>query len=298
MQQSLTGPLAALVTPMGPSGDLDLGALVAHVGFQRDHGVPAVVVGGSIGEAVSLTLEERRALTGAAVTAAAGGVQVIVSVTHDHVDSSLALMDHAAAQGADGLLVSIPPFYKLTPAEQLGFWERVAAHALLPIVAYCSGHGASQRPAVEELEPVVALEPVIAVKEASPDVERLQALVDRFQPEVPVIAAGEKTLPEGAATGVAAAMTASICFAPGRVRTVLERAQAGDVEGSREAFGPIASFRAAFQPAMDAGYPSYIPYTKAACDLVGLPSGPPRTPLAPVDAMERERVRPAVLAAR
>ena len=298
MHESLTGPLAALVTPMDPSGGLDLDALAVHVGFQRDHGVSAIVVGGSIGEAASLTLDERRGLTTAAVSAAAGSVEVIVSVTHDHVDSSLALMDHAAAEGADGLLVSVPPFYRLTPDEQLRFWERVAAHTSLPIVAYCSGHGASPRPSVDELEAVVALDPVIAVKEASPDVTRLQTLVDRFQPDVPVIAAGEKTLPEGAATGAAAAMTASICFAPGRVRTVIERAQAGDIEGAREAFGPIEGFRAAFQAAMDAGYPSYIPYTKAACDLVGLPAGPPRAPLAPVDEPERERIRDAVLAAR
>jgi hypothetical protein len=45
---------------MDAAGALDLDGLRAHVGFQLEHQVSALVVGGSIGEASSLSVEERR----------------------------------------------------------------------------------------------------------------------------------------------------------------------------------------------------------------------------------------------
>jgi dihydrodipicolinate synthase/N-acetylneuraminate lyase len=79
---------------------------------------------------------------------------------------------------------------------------------------------------------------------------------------------------------------------------VLERVAAGDLAGAREAFAPVQRFRAAFQAQMDAGHPSYIPYTKAACDMLGLPAGPPRPPLAALAPDRRDAIRDAVLATR
>jgi dihydrodipicolinate synthase/N-acetylneuraminate lyase len=298
LRQHLCGALAALPTPMDAAGALDLDGLRAHVGFQLEHQVSALVVGGSIGEASSLSVEERRALAETCVRAVDGRAQVIVSVTHDHLASSLELMGHATEAGADGLLVSVPPFFKLTAAEQSRFWEQINAHTKLPIIVYCSGHGATPRPTIDELAKVVADDAVVAIKEASPDVARIEALVAAFQPTVPVIVAGEKTLVDAAATGAVAAMTASVCFAPSRIATVLEKAHAGDVAGARETFAPVQRFRSAFQAEMDAGYPSYIAYTKAACEIIGLPAGPPRPPLAPLSEEERDRIRDAVRAAR
>ncbi len=58
----LVGLVAAVHTPFRPDGSLHLDVVEAQAAHLRTHGIDLVFVGGSTGEAHSLSLEERRDL--------------------------------------------------------------------------------------------------------------------------------------------------------------------------------------------------------------------------------------------
>lgn len=287
LQSRLVGVMTALVTPFDRDGELDLDGLETHVAFQVKHRVPVLVPCGTIGEFPLLTLAERRAVATRTVMAVVGRSVVMVGVSDPCPETTVVLAQHAREVGADGLLVMTPPFFKLTEAEQLEFWSWLDGRVDLPFVVYSTPANPSGVPSVALLEQISRLPRFAGLKEASPDMQRFHELIRRFGSRFPVIAAVEAPLPYTLLAGSPGLMTSTACFAPGLMGELLNAANAHNVPRLLERFEVVTQFRDLFQAQMNQGYHAYIPFTKAACELIGLPAGNPRLPHRPVTVEER-----------
>jgi 4-hydroxy-tetrahydrodipicolinate synthase len=105
--------LAAITTPFGPGGALDLDAYEAHVRWLDEAGLDGLFVAGTTGEGVLLEHDEVEALAARAV-AAAGSLRVIVQVGRPSTGATVALARRALAAGADGVAAYVPWFYPIT----------------------------------------------------------------------------------------------------------------------------------------------------------------------------------------
>jgi 4-hydroxy-tetrahydrodipicolinate synthase len=105
--------LAAITTPFGPGGALDLDAFEAHVRWLDEAGLDGLFVAGTTGEGVLLEHDEVEALAARAV-AAAGSLRVIVQVGRPSTGATVALARRALAAGADGVAAYVPWFYPIT----------------------------------------------------------------------------------------------------------------------------------------------------------------------------------------
>ena len=105
--------LAAITTPFGPDGALDLDAFEAHLRWLEEAGLDGVFVAGTTGEGVLLEHEEVEALAGRAA-AAAGSLRVIVQVGRPSTGATVALARRALAAGAAGVAAYVPWFYPVT----------------------------------------------------------------------------------------------------------------------------------------------------------------------------------------
>jgi dihydrodipicolinate synthase/N-acetylneuraminate lyase len=114
--------LAAITTPFGPDGGVELDAFEAHVRWLDDAGLDGLFVAGTTGEGVLLEHDEVEALAARAV-AAAGSLRVIVQVGRPSTRATVALGRRALAAGADGVAAYVPWFYPVTP-------DQVRAHFL------------------------------------------------------------------------------------------------------------------------------------------------------------------------
>jgi 4-hydroxy-tetrahydrodipicolinate synthase len=114
--------LAAITTPFGAGGALDLDAFEAHVRWLDEAGLDGVFVAGTTGEGVLLEYEEVEALAGRAA-ATAGSLRVIVQVGRASTRATVALARRALAAGAHGVAAYVPWFYPVTP-------DQVRAHFL------------------------------------------------------------------------------------------------------------------------------------------------------------------------
>jgi N-acetylneuraminate lyase len=132
------GLIAAPFTPLRADGALNLDAIAPYARRLRDTGVVGGFVGGTTGEGMSLSLDERREVAARWVEVAPAGFRVIVHVGHNALPDSRALAAHAQEIGADSIACLAPFFFR--PADVAGLVEwcaQVAAAApALPFYFY------------------------------------------------------------------------------------------------------------------------------------------------------------------
>jgi 4-hydroxy-tetrahydrodipicolinate synthase len=105
--------LAAITTPFGPDGGVDLDAFEAHVRWLGEAGLDGLFVAGTTGEGVLLEHDEVEALA-ARASEAAGPLRVIVQVGRPSTRATVALARRALAAGAHGVAAYVPWFYPVT----------------------------------------------------------------------------------------------------------------------------------------------------------------------------------------
>jgi dihydrodipicolinate synthase/N-acetylneuraminate lyase len=115
---TLHGTVAAVVTPLRDGGTrLDEDAIAGLAELVADGKCAGVLVAGTTGEGILLSLAERRALAEAWLDAAPAGLDVAVHAGAQTTADSVALAEHAAQAGAAAVAVIGPPYFALDDAE-------------------------------------------------------------------------------------------------------------------------------------------------------------------------------------
>lgn len=167
----LRGVYTALVTPFGRTGSLRLRHLPALLQFQREAGVDGVVIAGTNGEGVSLSVNERKRLLEAAL-AHASDLKVIAGTGACALPDAVVLTRHATRCGAAAVLV-LPPFYfkDVSAAGLAAYYRAVLAASGVPVILY-SIPQFSGVPIGEALLTLLAKRPrLLGVKASEPDRE-------------------------------------------------------------------------------------------------------------------------------
>lgn len=108
----ITGTLPASVTPLRAGGDaVDLDAVGRVVEFLASGGVEGILALGTTGEGILLSQQERRGVAEAFLEAGSGHLDVAVHVGGLTTAESVALAEHAAAEGAAAVAAIGPPYY-------------------------------------------------------------------------------------------------------------------------------------------------------------------------------------------
>ena len=110
-----TANLAAIATPFGADGQLDLDAFGAHAGWLSESGLEGVFVAGTTGEGVLLESDEVAALVERAV--AAGAPRVIAQVGRPSTRATVGLARRAVEAGAHAVAAYVPWFYPVTQVQ-------------------------------------------------------------------------------------------------------------------------------------------------------------------------------------
>jgi dihydrodipicolinate synthase/N-acetylneuraminate lyase len=127
--------IAAALTPLRDEGaTLDEDAIVPYLTFLSDAGIEGVLLLGTTGEGILLSVYERkRALT----IALTGPVPVLAHCGAQTTADTVELAGHAAEAGAEAVAVIAPPYFRLDEDELLAHFVAAArACAPLPFYAY------------------------------------------------------------------------------------------------------------------------------------------------------------------
>ena len=279
----LHGAFTALVTPFRPDGALDEAAFRQLVRWQLLAGIDGLVPCGTTGEAPTLTSEERERVIAATVEVASERtwrqrVRIVAGTGTNDTAATIAATRRAAALGADAALV-VAPYYNRPDGRMLeAHFREVADEGDLPIVVYNVPSRTGTNIDAPTFLRLAEHPRVIAVKEASGNLEQIATICRERPPDVAVLAGDDAwTLPILALGGDGVVSVASNEI-PGELVSLCVAAQAGDWETARrihERWLPLflANFR---------GGPNPVP-VKAAMALMGLLEGDAlRRPLLPL----------------
>ncbi|MDJ0394810.1 4-hydroxy-tetrahydrodipicolinate synthase [Rhodococcus sp. G-MC3] len=128
--------LVAMVTPMNDDGSLDDTSLDRLVDHLIAAGCDGIVVGGTAGEAPTLTDAESAWLVRTVATRAAGRARVIAGVGTYDTASSIERARRAQECGADALLLVCPYYSRPTQAGIIAHCTAVADATDLPVMLY------------------------------------------------------------------------------------------------------------------------------------------------------------------
>jgi dihydrodipicolinate synthase/N-acetylneuraminate lyase len=134
----ISGAFAAALTPLREGGAaLDEAAFAPYADFLVAGGVDGLLVCGTTGEGLLLSLDERRRVAELYVGAAGGRVPVAVHCGAQSTRDTASLAAHAAEAGAAAVAVIAPPFFTLDEAALAAhFAAAAAACAPLPFYVY------------------------------------------------------------------------------------------------------------------------------------------------------------------
>ena len=285
----LRGAFTALVTPFTDDGAVDETAFRRLVSWQVLAGIDGLVPCGTTGEAPTLSPDERDRLI--MITLEVAGqrpsrerIAVVAGTGTNDTTATIAATRRAAALGADAALVVGPYYNRPDQRMLLAHFRAVADEGNLPIVVYNVPSRTGSNLEADTFLQLAAHPRVIAIKEASGNLEQI-ARICRERPRDVAVLAGDDawTLPLLALGGDGVVSVASNEI-PGEMAALCAAAQAGDWDEARrvhERWLPLmlANFR---------GGPNPVP-AKAALLAMGLiGSDATRRPLLPLDAGPRE----------
>jgi dihydrodipicolinate synthase/N-acetylneuraminate lyase len=277
-----------MVTPFDAHSRIDHGGARQLVDFFLAHGVHGLMAGGTTGEGMLLSLEERKALCETVVERVAGRAPVIAHTgcigTADTVD----LTCHAASVGATAAAMIVPYFFTFDDESLFAHYVTIA-HAVpdFPLFIYAFPGNARNDVSPGLLRRLRDAAPNIAgIKSTNPDLMRFQEYVAAGgEGFVPINGVDGLTLP-ALALGAVGQISGNVNAFPEVFRGLYDAFMAGDVERARSHQCTINRIRRMLK---DGLHPAYF---KAALALNGVPAGrvrPPMRELAEREMVELER---------
>lgn len=285
-----------MVTPFSGDG-LNLPAARRHARALRDAGAQGLVVAGSGGEFIALSLDERRALVEAVADEIAGTIPLMVCAAEYATDRVIALSRHAQACGAGSVMITAPYYMGVHRDGVRRHFEAVRAAIDIPIVLYNTG-AAGATISLDETERMVDAGVVQALKQSFYDGYHVRDAKQTLGDRAAVFCGHDGSALEaliGGADGWTS-IVPLVCTA--RARRLWDDVQRGaplaDLLAQWRALLPLVRF--SFDDSLKvAGSPHPIEVLKTAVNLTGQAVGPPRLPFALLCGAEEARLR-AILA--
>jgi 4-hydroxy-tetrahydrodipicolinate synthase len=286
------GIIPPVATPMRPNEDLDLPRLRWFLDHLIGHGVHGVFVLGTNSEFYALDEREKQEVIGTAVAHVNRRVPVYAGTGAETTREVVRLTRMAEREGADGVSVITPYFISPTQQEIIDHYRRIAESTSLPVILYnnpstCGG----LRIEAETVARLAEVPNILAVKDSSGDLQNTNEMI-RVVPDRFSVLMGRDTLIFPALMfGARGAVPATANIAPALLAEIYNAFRRGDLEAAKAAQLRLNPLRLALTLCTPPGA------VKAALDLLGLPIGPCRSPVAGLAPEKAPKMRAALEAA-
>ncbi|HAK52253.1 MAG TPA: 4-hydroxy-tetrahydrodipicolinate synthase [Gammaproteobacteria bacterium] len=224
----ITGSIVALVTPMNMEDGIDWEALDALLEWHIDEGTSAIVPVGTTGESPTVSMEENCKIIEHVVKAVNNRVPVIAGTGANATWEAIELTQVAKDAGADACLLVTPYYNKPTQEGLYQHYKAIAEAVDLPQVLY----NVPGRTACDMLPETVArlydIDQVVAVKEATGDIERTKQILELC--DVTVYSGDDATARELMINGAKGTISVTANIAPAKMAAMCNAAVAGNAE--------------------------------------------------------------------
>ena len=180
MNVTWKGVYPALTTKFSTNGEVDIPAYLHNIKKQIESGVHGIVIGGSLGEASTLTQKEKNQLLQSAVAEYKNQIPIIVNIAEQSTNGMIKAVNDAKMYNADGLMMLPPMRYNADQRETLEFYKTAAETADLPIMVYNNPYDYKIEITLEMFDKLAIYENIQAVKESTRDVTNVTRMRNSF----------------------------------------------------------------------------------------------------------------------
>lgn len=285
----LKGVYIVLATPFTKDGEIDFegfGRNLDHYVATKVHGV---LVAGALGEYLTMTIEERKALVEFAAKRLAGKIPFMVGTTAHRPHQVIELSNHAKDNGAAGVMILPPPGTGLLYDEIKAFYKQVTSNINIPVLMYNNPGSSGMDMDVDLVRELAELPNMDAIKESSGDIKRITQIKNEFGDKLTPFCGWEDMHLESFCAGAEGWVCMGANFAPGLTRDILDAYNSGDMEKARAltaAYNPLAHYME------NAG--KITQTTKYIMDKLGLTGGYVRAPRQPLTEAEKNNIEAVI----
>ncbi len=224
------GSLVALVTPMREGGAIDEDAMQRLVDFHVEQHSDALIAVGTTGESATLNEDEHCQLLRRTVEMAAGRIPVIAGTGANSTREAIDLTRCALDAGVDACLLVTPYYNKPTQEGLYQHYRTVAEAVPIPQILYNVPGRTAVDMLPETVERLAPIDNIIAIKEATGDMDRARRLVESCGEQLDIYSGDDATAMELMLLGGKGNISVTANVAPQAMHDMCAAALSGDRE--------------------------------------------------------------------
>lgn len=284
MQINWTGVYPAVTTKFTKDLRLDIPAFIKNIEFQIQAGIDGIIIGGSLGEASTITNDERMTLLQETLITAGGRVPVLMNIAERSTADAMTLAHLAERNGADGLMLLPPMQYKADEHETTVFFKTVANSTALPVMLYNNPVDYKIAVTIPMLDALTSVENIQAIKESSRDITNVTRQKNAFGDRYKILCGVDTIALECLVAGADGWVAGLVNAFPRETVVIYELVKAGRVEEALKIYRW-------FMPLLELDiHPKLVQYIKLAEVAAGIGTEPVRPPRLPLEGEERKTI--------
>lgn len=278
------GVMPAITTKFTNDDKLDLDLFNKNINAQVDAGVSAIVLGGSLGEASTLTADEKNILTKNTISVTEGKIPIVVNIAEQSTKAAIKSAISAEQNGASGLMVLPPMRYKSCDIETVQYFKDIANSTSLPIMIYNNPVDYKIEVTLDMFDDLLEIENIQAVKESTRDITNITRIKNRFGDRLKIMTGVDTLALESLIMGAVGWIAGLVCAFPYETVAIYKLQKIGKIDEA------ISIYRW-FMPLLELDINSkLVQNIKLAETYTGLGSENVRAPRLPLSGNQRESV--------
>jgi len=222
------GIFPAITTKFHADESIDAEGTARHIDYQIRNGIHGLVTCGSLGEASTLTLEEKLQVADIALKASADRVPVLANVSETSTREALRYIAGANALGVDGFMVMPSVIYVADAREAMQNVRTMAEAAQKPIMVYNNpvAYRVDLKP--EHMAELADCQWIVAIKESTDNIRRITDLRNLLGTRYQLFLGVDDLAYEGLALGCDGLLAGVGCTFPRETVALYDLMKAGE----------------------------------------------------------------------
>lgn len=278
------GVMPAITTQFTADDQLDLAAFTINLHAQVNAGASGIILGGTLGEASTLSPEEKNTLVATTLKEVGDRAAVILNIAEQSTKAAIDAAQNAEAQGANGLMLLPPMRYKATDRETVTYFKAVAEATSLPIMIYNNPVDYKIEVTLDMFEELKAYENINAVKESTRDITNITRMRSRFGDRFSILCGVDTLAMEALLMGADGWVAGLVDAYPEETCAIYHYVKAGEIDKALDIYRW-------FMPLLELDISPQLVQNIKLCEVAtGLGTGHVRAPRLPLEGDEKRRV--------
>lgn len=278
------GIFPALTTKFTANDELDLELFAKNLNAQMEAGVHGIILGGTLGEASVLSVEEKEQLIKFSVEQTKGNIPVVLNIAEGSTKEALQQAAYAKAWGAKGLMMLPPMRYKPDHRETVTYFKTIANSTDLPIMIYNNPVDYKTEITLDMFEDLASCSNINAVKESTRDTSNVTRMRNRFGDRYAILCGVDTLAFEEITAGADGWVAGLVCAFPKETVAIYELINKGRMAEALQIYRW-------FMPLLELDiHPKLVQYIKLAETMTGIGSEYVRAPRLLLEGDERDRI--------